>query len=335
MNWDRLRREAVLAAEFVLAEVDIPPGDRIPIFEIIEDRGIWLSFEPSFDRLLGSYQRVGDVAGIAVNAARPIGLQRFTAAHELGHHELGHESHVDDREAIEGQGGNRNPNEIQAQTFAASLLMSELAIEERLEHRGLDPDSPDLSSVDVYRISAELGVSYRAAVIQLRSLRKISQRTADALYGRSPLEIKQKLLGGRRPDNVHASVWRLTPVDNGRSIVVDVGDELDVALPEARTAGYEWAVSDETTSAFLVVNDRYSSSTEAADPHLIGGTGTRHVTFKAHAAGTSRLHLRLAQPWDGGDQAQEFLVTVAAERLPTSEEGQGISVNQHSQLLVA
>ena len=127
MNGADLHREAVLAAEYVLAEFDTVPGERVPIFDLIEDRGIWLSFEMGLDRLLGVYQRIGTVAGIAVNAARPISLQRFTAAHELGHHELGHSSRVDDEATIQKR--STDFNEIQAQTFAASLMMSELSVE--------------------------------------------------------------------------------------------------------------------------------------------------------------------------------------------------------------
>ena len=170
MNRRDLEREAVLAAEYVLAEAGIAPGDRVPVFDLIEDRGIWLSFEPGLDRLLGVYQRIGNASGIAINTARPMTLQRYTAAHELGHHELGHESRFDAEATISESV--YDPQEIQAQTFAGSLLMSELTVETRLEYRGHRPDRPDLSATDVYLISAELGVSYQAAVTQLRGPRQ-------------------------------------------------------------------------------------------------------------------------------------------------------------------
>ena len=99
---DDLRREAVLHAEMVLADLDLDLGSRVPVFDVIEDRGIWLSFEP-LKNLLGVYQRVDVAAGIAIHVGHPLPLQRFTAAHELGHHLLGHESSFDDRDAIERQ----------------------------------------------------------------------------------------------------------------------------------------------------------------------------------------------------------------------------------------
>ena len=60
MNINQLRRQAVLAAEYVLADLDLADGTKIPIFDLIEDRGIWLSFQP-LERLLGIYQRIGNV----------------------------------------------------------------------------------------------------------------------------------------------------------------------------------------------------------------------------------------------------------------------------------
>lgn len=331
MNDTDLHREAVLAAEYTLAETDTSPGERVPIFDLIEDRGIWLSFEMGLDRLLGIYQRNGNVAGIAINAARPISLQRFTAAHELGHHELGHSSRVDDEATIQERSA--DTNEIQAQTFAASLLMSELAVETRLEHRGHDPDQPDLSAIDVYLISAELGVSYKAAVTQLLALRKISYERGKEFYRSSPLSLKQEILGGRRPENPRASVWRLTLEDNRRQIVVDVADELDIALPELHSADYEWSIPENVGEILTVVNDRYIPSDAVAEGTLFADTGHRHITLKAHHRGQARLDFELGQPVDGVDSGTPLTIHTTIAATPVSEVGQGISVNQQGQLL--
>ena len=330
MNRSHLHREAVLAAEYVLAEINIVPGERVPIFDLIEDRGIWLSFEMGLERLLGIYQRTENVAGIAINAARPISLQRFTAAHELGHHELGHESQVDDEVSIHELSA--DPREVQAQTFAASLLMSELAVEARLEHRGHDPASPDLDAADVYLISAELGVSFQAAVTQLRALNRISYERASVLYRASPLAIKQEILGGRRPDDPRASVWRLTLADNHRLLVVDVFDELDIVLPEMGFTGHQWTVPKDVAQVFTVVNDRVVPADAQDGGNLFAGTGHRHVTLKAHQGGRARLNFELAQPWENGEVGSSLTFDVIIRYAPVSEVGQGISVNQHDQL---
>ena len=331
MNRPSLEREAVLAAEYVLAETGISPGEPVPIFDLIEDRGIWLSFEAGLDRLLGTYLRIDDAAGIAVNAARPLALQRFTAAHELGHHELGHESHLDLEATITQP--SQDPRELQAQTFAASLLMSELAIEAQLEHWGHDPDRPKLNAVDVYSISAELGVSYRAAVTQLRVLGKIPAAFAQELCKVPPRRIKQTLLGGRRPDHQWASVRRLTLADHQREVVLNVADEVDVSLPEMPASGYEWVLPSDIGDALTLVNDRHESS----DPDLTGtlfcATDRRHVTLKACMPGRARLEFLSRRPGDKCEGSAPLTIHAVTHALPVSELGRGISTNQHDQLL--
>ena len=327
-----LRREAVLHAEMVLADLELDLGVRVPIFDVIEDQSIWLSFEP-LKNLLGVYQRVGEAAGIAVHAGHPLALQRFTAAHELGHHLLGHRSSFDDRNAIENPSD--DPQEMQAQTFAASLLMSEDAVEAVLERRGLNTTNPRLSPLDVYLMSAELGVSFKATVTQLRVLNRIAPTEANDLYRLSALALKRQVLGGRRPDNPRASVWRLDIADNHRRLTVDVGDELDFALPEMRSTGYEWVPSTEHESHFAVVSDRYERADAGSDEVVFGSSGTRHLTFKAVRAGVCEVNLVLEQPWEGGDSSATYTVNATVAPPPVSEVGRGIAVNQQPQLLLA
>jgi len=331
VNRRSLAREAVLAAEHVLAETELSPGEPVPVFDLIEDRGIWLSFEAGLDRLLGTYLRIGDAAGIAINAARPLALQRFTAAHELGHHELGHESHFDLEATITDP--SQDPKELQAQTFAASLLMSELSIEAQLEHWGHDPDHPDLSAADVYSISAELGVSYQAALTQLRVLGKIPAMSVQELWNVHPRQIKQMLLGGRRPDQQWASVRRLTLADHQRAVELNVADEIDIALPEMPASGYEWVLPSGIGDRFTLVNDRHQPSDADLGGTLFAAADARHVTFKACKPGRTRLEFFSRRPGDECVGSAPLTIHAVTHALPVSELGQGISTNQHDQLL--
>lgn len=329
MNLNQLRREAVLAAEDVLADLNSEEGAKVPVFDLIEDRGIWLSFQP-LDRLLGVYQRIGNVAGVAINVARPLAMQRFTAAHELGHHELGHESHVDDDSTIEGR--NSDPKELQAQTFAASLLMSELSVEAHLERMGHDAQHPTLTPLDIYQVSVELGVSYTAAITQLRTLSKITQTVADTAYKVTPLSMKTLLLGGRRPDNARAAVWRLGLGDNHRHLSIDLGDELVIELPEMLSTGYEWVGPN--SDAFVNVHDWAETTTLPGGPRF-GDGRVRHLTLKARQPGQHHVSLELTQPWQGGDTGATLDLYIDVAPAYVSAVGQGISVNQQPQLLVA
>ena len=57
---------------------------------------------------------------IFLNGAQAVQRQRFTLAHELGHHRLGHAAVVDGVEQVEG--GSDEPLEQQANAFAGEFL---------------------------------------------------------------------------------------------------------------------------------------------------------------------------------------------------------------------
>ena len=211
--------------------------------------------------------------------------------------------------------------------------MSELTVETRLEHRGHCPDRPDLSATDVYLVSAELGVSYQAAVTQLRTLLKISFAQAREFAKQSPSRLKQELLGGRRPDNPRASVMQLTLADNRRAVVLDVSDELDIVLPEMTASGFEWTLPTGIHCAFDVVSDRYQHSKSDPGEKLFGDTRTRQVTLKAIAPGRTRLDFLPLLPGDTSEGAAPLTIYAVTCAPPTSKVGQGISTNQHNQLL--
>ena len=77
------------------------------------------------DGLLGAFLPEGS-GGVIVTTQRPVTVQRYTAAHEIGHWKLKHHGHrcglvFDSEEQVLGD----TPEESErlAQTFAAALLM--------------------------------------------------------------------------------------------------------------------------------------------------------------------------------------------------------------------
>src|SRR5437867_2727207 len=91
MRWEEAHRLAMLRAAHAHRELGIDPTRRIDIFRAIEDAELILSFEP-MPNLSGAYYRD---AGILVNANHPLARQRYTAAHEFGHHLFRHDTSVD------------------------------------------------------------------------------------------------------------------------------------------------------------------------------------------------------------------------------------------------
>jgi Zn-dependent peptidase ImmA (M78 family)/predicted secreted protein len=327
-----VRREAVLQAELLLAEFDIGPADRIRIFDFIEDQRIWLTFEP-LDRLYGWYQRVGDAAGVVINASHPAPLQRFTAAHELGHHVLGHAYCLDDEQTIIDGGQGTDPKEVGAYTFASDLLMPLAAVEHHLARLGLDPARPRVAPADVYQLSVELGVSYAATVVQLASLNKVSWGQVPVLRKVRPLTLKQQLVG-RAPENARAAVWLLNKADDGRHLIVDRGDELHVELEEIRSSGYRWIPAAATLEAFSVLESGLAPISATVPRY--GATQRRRIVLKAVNSGARSIVIDLRHAWDlEAEPAQRFAIGVDIEGSRISSIGRGISVNQQPQLMAA
>lgn len=115
----RLQRDLGIQAK-VVREVG-----RVDVFDTISRLGVPLMFT-RLDGLLGAYYRE-PTPGILVTTQRPLSQQRFTAAHELGHHHLGHTPSLDDesilrRALFEAHAGD-NFQEVEAEAFAAAFLL--------------------------------------------------------------------------------------------------------------------------------------------------------------------------------------------------------------------
>jgi len=119
----------------------------VPVERIIKSKGIVLQFAPLEDDLSGMAYIKNGVGIIGVNALHHPNRQRFTAAHELGHHLLHAKDiqkavHVDKgfrmllRDDVSSQGIDRL--EIQANAFASELLMPHKFLESALDLAGLD-----------------------------------------------------------------------------------------------------------------------------------------------------------------------------------------------------
>src|SRR5689334_4666539 len=98
MNRYRLYQSAAKLAIKYRVHKRIPNDEPCDIYDIIKREGLDLQFMdvPSLE---GMYLAEPESERICICAQRPWGRQRFTAAHELGHHLYGHGTQVD--QAIE------------------------------------------------------------------------------------------------------------------------------------------------------------------------------------------------------------------------------------------
>ena len=115
------------------------------------------------DGVAGAYLRRDACPLLFVNGRQAPARQRFTVAHEYAHHRLEHGSVVDGHNALAGYG--HDPREVEANAFAAELLLPRAALER------LFPGLPAtrLSLDDVVRIAYAFGVSAQMARIRLET----------------------------------------------------------------------------------------------------------------------------------------------------------------------
>jgi len=83
------------------------------------------------------------------------------------------------------------------------------------------------------------------------------------------------------------STRQLTEADNGRSIELKVGDELEVTLPGNPTTGFQWEVSDVDSVILTPIGDPEFVPASNA----VGSGG--QVTLRFEAVGTGQTELKL------------------------------------------
>jgi Zn-dependent peptidase ImmA (M78 family) len=157
-------------AEKLLARLAIksPPT---PVEKIAKELHVQVRFAPFDDELSGMIYIKEGVPIIGVNSLHHPNRQRFTIAHELGHFELHRQMitsaiHVDknfpalNRDSKSATGTEQI--EIQANQFAAELLMPRALIEQELARKqyDIDDDGPMEELAKKFRVSKQ-ALEYR------------------------------------------------------------------------------------------------------------------------------------------------------------------------------
>ena len=235
------RRHALQAADELLNDLDIDQDEPVDVFDIIDRLGLWLVFN-RLDSLLGATLPKG-TGGIMLTTQRGPSVQRYTAAHEIGHWILDfNEPAFDTDDDIFYPTADR---EQLAQLFAGQLLMPPPLVFETSARHGISSDA-SATAPAVYLTARDMGASYEAAVRQLSNLDIISPSTRDGLLARTPMQIKTELCHGHRPRGA-VDVWPVDLGASGSEVELTEGDEVVLTLPENRTTGYRWMTADEIT----------------------------------------------------------------------------------------
>lgn len=329
------RRQAIASASMEAARLHQTlqtPYDRpVDVFMLAQRLGLWLVAQP-LDKAFGFYLREEHAAGMVVNSQHPETLQRFTCAHEVGHHVLGHASHTDDASTLQRM-SDLALQEHQAQVFAAALLMPAPLVNRTLHQLGV---TGPLRPADIYAASRDMAVSYTAALWGLTVLRKINAATAADLARKGPRSAKDALRGGPSVTDPRADIWVLDDSEDNTTVRCRVGDEIHIRLTEDLSTGHVWtldlsnpALNPPTESVETLWWDggsgmdlrRTDTPTPPAQP-----TSPLEVTYNAHldADGSASLDQPPeepslftldTQPTPHADDGPDFMLSEAGSRV--------------------
>jgi len=244
--------------------------------------------------LLGAYIN-GESKGILVTSKRRLPIQRFTAAHELGHYWLKHEESIDTDDSIglARKGAAGIPlQEIEAESFAAEFLLPKLLLVNTARRQGWKKS--DLKNPEfVYQLALRTGVSYEATGRALLETGLIDFQAAQLLWGVTPKEIKNKVLNKNKSTNPWSDVFYVTERDDGAKFYASPEDTLVFGLSERPGSGYLWSGLTDNEGVELISDERSQIISGEID-----GLSKRKIFIRGE--GNLDLHLEEKRPWSGG-----------------------------------
>lgn len=311
-DWRTASRLAALAARRLHVALGVDVSRSVDVFDAIERAGLVLAFFP-LEKASGAYvaERDGH-PGVLVNSLHPLSRQRYTAAHELGHHVMGHGTLVDPDQPLHRtaqRGASRQEKEAEA--FAGWFLMPKPLVERQLTDMGIQrPQEPE----ELYELALRLGASYEATAWHLVDLKRYSPVQARAMLATKPRQVKLKLAEGQPPDSLRNDVWPLDISASGREITVREGDRIIVRLRERPALGEEWEPTE------VPVGLRLEEETvEPPDDLLATAPADRPVgsplvhTFVLTAAGAEASSLINMVVSNVGDPSTDFTLRLRVE----------------------
>jgi Zn-dependent peptidase ImmA (M78 family) len=229
------RLDAIVEADRTLDLLEIPKDQPVDVFAALSALGLEMAIV-DLDGLLGAMLPHGQ-GGVLITSQRGSRVQRYTAAHEIGHWRLHHPGPSVDGEA-EILSTPSSERERQAQLFAAYFLMPPPLVDEVVARHGLRHGQ--VMPEQLYLASRDMHVSYEAAAWRLFTHKVISSRELPDLLNMNRLDAMKRAFQGRRPADGNADLWLREYASQHEWIEVDEHDEVIIQLPETRASGWQW-----------------------------------------------------------------------------------------------
>lgn len=292
---------------------------KIDVFGALAELDVLVVFRP-LDGLLGAYLR-GTPPGVLINTNRPFTVQRFTAAHELGHAFLEHEPSIDTPNVLRraaaplttkfsaskmGMSFPAYLQEVEADAFAGDFLLPVWLMAYHAQQQGWSRQ--DLSRPEfAYQLALRCGASFDATTRALERNQIIPHQAAQALRKVQPKTIKAQIRTDPRWAESKADTWTLSGRDEGRGTAVSVGDLIKVTLEQAGGAGYLW--EPRIPPSLELVSD-----TSDVDLELIGAPTRRCFTFRAVGEASVVLEMVHRRPWEASGETLKLpIISLSAE----------------------
>lgn len=270
-------------------------GGNVDVFAAIQAVDLPLLLRP-LQGLLGAYLD-DPTPGVLITTQRPMSIQRFTAAHELGHFSMRHRPSLDDESILRRMPVASQPStdfqEIEADAFAVAFMLPRWLIGWHAERQGWKVDDFRRPNV-MYQLALRIGASYEATCWTLVRQNLIQPNLARELLQSQPRELKAALLASYRPQDYRGDVWLLTERDAGTRIDGSRNDLFVLRLEEHSGGGYLWDIDQLKASGFGIVRDEL----EAIDGDGVGGPVIRRVTAAPPGTHRGRMSLDERRPWD-------------------------------------
>lgn len=295
------------------------PSVRVDVYGTIARLGALLMFKP-LDPLLGAFVRQGSAAGVVITSRRPVGQQRFTASHELGHLVLKHEPHADGdeilrRTPLESPSRGVSTQEREADAFASYFLLPKFALAKLHKQQNwaqADYDNPHT----IYQASLRFGASYPATAFAYQRDKVISRKQCERLLEHEPRALKEELVGDFKVSDWRSrDVWRLSEQDEGTLVEAGRDDLFLLKFTEHNHSGFLWTFDELEREGFVILQDEKRTKY----PGRVGGPRRRLVLGEASNLRDGEYAIQESRPWDIEAKAQSLKLRY--RRVPGREDG--------------
>lgn len=276
------------------------------MFDALAWLDVRVIFKP-LDGLLGAYVR-GPQPGVMISTKRPLSVQRFTAAHELGHAVLAHEPSLDSPNVLRRAASNQKTpkisgfasylQEIEADAFAGTFLLPNWLIGHHAQKHGWS--RRDLADENtVYQLALRCGASYQATVRALERNGIIDEPSRERLLEVQPKQIKQSIGHIAGAADTRNDAWVLSEGDNRSDMAINIGDTVTISLSQQAGGGYLWLPKGLPPAELTHLDTKVSAESEC-----IGNPSVKRTFYRADREGFGTLPFEYKRPWEHSSEAE-------------------------------